>query len=252
VRIVQEPNNRVDLRYAGQVRQAERLTGGVPPWRWLELKPLAEACDALYVNFISGFEMDLETASALRSGFGGPIYADLHSLFLGIGRHGDRIPRPLAHWAEWLHSFDAVQMNEEEFGLLAAAHGDPWALAGSVVGADLKLIAVTLGPRGAAYIASPAFVEDPFAWPGTRGRIAAPGPARSGKVEGAGRSAGGDPTGCGDVWGATFFARLLAGDRLENAMREANRLASRNLEHRGARGLALHLLGRVDARGRES
>ena len=55
----------------------------------------------------------------------------------------------------------------------------------------------------------------------------------------------GDPTGCGDVWGATFFGRLLAGDGLEVAMREANRLAARNVDHRGARGLFRHLSGRL-------
>jgi sugar/nucleoside kinase (ribokinase family) len=55
----------------------------------------------------------------------------------------------------------------------------------------------------------------------------------------------GDPTGCGDVWGATVFARLLAGDGLDGAMRQANRLAGRNVEHRGARGLYRHLAGRL-------
>ena len=45
--------------------------------------------DALYVNFISGFEMSLGTAEALRRGFSGPIYVDLHSLFLGMGADGD-------------------------------------------------------------------------------------------------------------------------------------------------------------------
>jgi sugar/nucleoside kinase (ribokinase family) len=55
----------------------------------------------------------------------------------------------------------------------------------------------------------------------------------------------GDPTGCGDVWGATFFARLLSGDALDAAMEEANKRAARNVEHRGARGLFRHLVGRL-------
>jgi hypothetical protein len=243
--VVPEPNNRVHMRYVGQVREAERLVGGVPPWRWVELGPLAQGCDALYVNFISGFEMDLETAQALRAGFRGPIYADLHSLFLGIGGQGDRIPRPLNRWAEWLQSFDAVQMNEAEFDLLGRGEGDPWELAASVVGADLKLIAVTLGERGAAYIASPSFVDDPFRWPSLRGGMASPGPAVSRKVS-ARSEPGGDPTGCGDVWGATCFARLLRGDPIEDAMTGANESAARNLQHRGARGLGLHLSGWLD------
>ncbi len=53
--------------------------------------------------------------------------------------------------------------------------------------------------------------------------------------------AAGDPTGCGDVWGATCFIRLAAGATLEDAMAAANRAASRNVSHRGADGLYHHL-----------
>ncbi len=246
VQVVPEPNNRVELRYQGQDRQAERLSGGVSPWEWLRLAPLLDRCDALYVNFISGFEMELDTALRMRRAFAGPMYADLHSLFLGVGRLGDRFPRPLPHWAEWLHCFDVVQMNESEFELLGNQHGDPWALAAEAVGSELKLISVTLGPAGAAYVASPALGTDPFSWPETRGRMAAAGPIRSGRVPAPEEAREGDPTGCGDVWGATCFARLLAGDPLEEAMAEASRMAARNVGHFGARGLGLHLQGRVD------
>ena len=150
-----------------------------------ELRPLAGMCDALYVNFISGYEMELETAQSPPCWIPGPIYADLHSLFLGIGRHGDRIPRPLPHWAEWITSFDAVQMNEDEFELLGRAHGDPWKLAADLVGTDVKLITVTLGSRGATYVAGAGFRSDPFTWAQLRGRLAAPGAVRSAKLDAA-------------------------------------------------------------------
>lgn len=241
--VVPEPNNRVELRYESDARRCERLTGGVPPWTWPELAPLVELCDALYVNFISGFEMELETARALRLGYDGPAYADLHSLFLGMTRHGRRVPRTLEAWAAWLRCFDAVQMNEDEFELMGAA-GDPWRLAAEALGPDLKLITVTLGARGAAYVASADLDPDPMRWRATD-RVALAAAASSGKVALAEPSRVGDPTGCGDVWGATTFARLLARDGLETAMTEANRLAGRNVEHRGARGLYRHLSGRL-------
>lgn len=243
--VVPEPNNRVELRYFEQARRTERLTGGVPPWIWEELAPRVRDCDALYVNFISGFEMDLETALALRAGYLGPIYADLHSLFLGIGAKGDRFPRELPGWGAWLRCFDAVQMNEEEFELLGRAWGDPWHLAAGVVSPSLKLITVTLGPKGAAYVAGPDFAGDPLSWPATRDRVGAAGPARSRRVAQRGGGADGDPTGCGDVWGATLFARLLGGEELEDAMEHANGMALRNLMHVGAGGLHLHLRGRL-------
>ncbi len=245
VRTVPQPNNRVDLRYIDEDRRTERLTGGVPPWSWSELEPVVRGCDALYVNFISGFELTLDTARALRASYAGPIYADLHSLFLGVAAGGVRVPQELPSWGSWLRCFDAVQMNEPEFELLGRAWGDPWRLAAEVVGADLKLIAVTLGPRGAAWVAGPGFEEDPFAWPRTRSAVGVAGASRSGRVARRGGEVVGDPTGCGDVWGATFFSRLLAGDAMEHALDTANHFAGRNVEHRGARGLHHHLLGRL-------
>lgn len=242
VTVVPEPNHRVELRYRGEARRTERIEGGVPPWSWAELAPLVRDCDAVYVNFISGFELGLDTARALRDGYDGPIYADLHSLFLGLGPAGLRVPRELPLWRDWLRCFDAVQVNEDEFELLGGGSEDPWALAAGSVGAGLKLMAVTLGARGAAYVAGPGLRPDPLAWPAER-RLGVVGPARSGRILAAGEPRRGDPTGCGDVWGSTLFARLLAGQGLEAAMAVANRVAARNVEYRGAAGLHRHLRG---------
>lgn len=248
IRIVPEANNKVELRYLNDERRTERLSGGVPPWNWPELAPLAATCDALYVNFISGFEMDLDAARALRVGFDGPSYADLHSLFMGIDPRGLRVPQELPAWGAWLRCFDAVQMNEDEFELLGRAWGDPWHLAADLVGPELKLIAVTLGPKGAAYVAGPGFSSEPLDWPAQRKGVGQPGPTTSARIPVAEGAETGDPTGCGDVWGATLFATLLSGSPLDQAMQQANRQAARNVRHRGARGLRDHLMGRLSER----
>jgi sugar/nucleoside kinase (ribokinase family) len=136
-------------------------------------------------------------------------------------------------------------MNEDEFDLLGRRSGDPWELAAEALGPDLKLFTVTMGARGAAYVAGMDFDPDPFSWRVDPTVKLAGTAARSGRVTLEGRSRSGDPTGCGDVWGATFFAGLLSGSGLEEAMAEAHRMAARNVEHRGARGLFRHLSGRL-------
>jgi hypothetical protein len=217
-------NNRVTLRYAESERRCERMAGGVPGWKWPELGPMVADLDAIYVNFISGFEMCLGTGEALRQGFAGPIYADLHSLFLGTAPDGIRVLRPLANASEWFRCFNTVQMNEDEMRQIGA---DPMAVAAIALGAGVSLLNVTLGARGVAYVA------DAEAGPVRTALIAAPA------VDAI------DPTGCGDVFGATCFARMLAGDGVEAALTTAVAAASRNATFRGATGLVDHLRGRL-------
>jgi hypothetical protein len=248
IRVVAEPNNRVELRYHERERRCERLAGGVGPWPWPELAPIIEGLDALYINFISGFELELPTALSLRAHFRGPIYTDLHSLLLGVTPGGMRIPRPLEAWREWLRCFDAVQVNEDELTLLASAWGDPWLFAAEAVGSGPRLLLVTLGERGAAYVAAPDLDEDPRSW--QRAPVLLPGSGAAGAVRTQRigpdlRPREGDPTGCGDVWGASFFCALLARSDLDTAMRRANAAAARNVEHRGASGLHHYLQGRL-------
>lgn len=249
IQVVPEPNNRVELHYLDNERRTEQLSGGVTPWRWEELAPALPALDALYINFISGYEMDLDTARKLRIGFAGPIYADLHSLMLGIDSNGMRVPKPMHEWREWIQCFDIVQVNEDELALLSHFWGDPWRFAAGVVGEELRLLIVTLGSRGAAYVKSPAYQDRPLEWrrPGlhVNKSLARPGAVSSQLIAAEPAGENGDPTGCGDVWGATFFFRLLAGDSLSTAMGHANRMAARNVQHRGATGLHHHLKGQL-------
>lgn len=238
------PNNRVELRYLTDERRTEVLTGGVPGWNWLALKPLIDGArlDALFVNFLSGWELDLPTAQALRRHFRGPIYADLHMLVMAVQPDGLRVPRPLSHVREWCGCFDFLQANEDEIGMMAP---DSMTLAATAMHAGASCLYVTLGKRGAVYFSAPGF-DRMTDLAGTRAGVGS-GPVRTALVPAPAVSSPGDPTGCGDVWGATQFSRLLAGDSLDQAIHAANRAAARNVEHRGATGLADHLRGKLSA-----
>lgn len=224
---VPEPNNRVTLRYESAERRCEQMSGGVPGWTWPELGPLVRDIDALYVNFISGFEMNLDTALMLRRGFANFIYADLHSLFLAKESDGTRVPRPLPQAPSWFSCFNVVQLNEDEMAQLGP---DPLAVAADAMRQGCTAVCVTLGPRGAAY-----FTGNPI----RTARIPVP------PVHQLAFPRESDPTGCGDVFGGGAAAALLGGASIEDAMRVGTQLGTRNLSHRGATGLRDHLMGRL-------
>jgi len=236
---VPEPNPRVTLRYEDDIRRCEGLTGGVPPWTWDELGPMLIGIDALYANFITGYECALPVMQAARQAFAGPIYGDLHSLALGRHPDGTRYHRPIAEALAWLRCFDVAQVNEDEMIQL----GDqPLTLAAQALEGGTGAVCVTLGPRGAVYVASSEFGG--LGWAGgARPAGRASGLVHTALVAMEGGPAAGDPTGCGDVFGATVVAGLLEGRPLEPAIRAANAAARRNVSYRGATGLQHHLRG---------
>ncbi|MEO9114565.1 MAG: carbohydrate kinase family protein [Gemmatimonadaceae bacterium] len=239
------PNNRVTLRYESSERRTEKLTGGIPGWQWLGLKPLLTGLDALYINLISGWELNLETAQLIRQNFPGVVYCDMHSLLLAVDADGYRVPQAIPNVPAWMQCFDVLQVNEDELALLAP---DALELAATAMAAGVSAINVTLGPRGAIYFAAPGFER--------LSDIRRSSLPVSGAVHGAIRTSRVaaitqepsrtlDPTGCGDVWGSTYFARLLAGDKLGDAIDAAMLAATRNLTHRGATSLASYLRGEL-------
>jgi len=237
------PNNRVTIYYTSDDSRNEYLRGGIPAWSWTELEPLLVNIDALYINLISGFELDLDTARRIRQHFRDPIYCDLHSLLLAVDADGLRTPRTITNIPAWFQCFDILQVNEGEMKLLAP---NATSLAKTAMRSGVSIINVTLGPQGVMYFAIP-WIERLFDLHTASLRPMADldKPIQTALVPAAPvqRSSGGDPTGCGDVWGATYFARLLVGDNLGNAISAALKAAARNVDHRGASGLASYLRG---------
>ena len=139
---------------------------------------------------------------------------------------------------------DRQTMNADELALLGGGPGDPWARAEGALGEELGLILVTRGDHGAGFVAREGLDPNPMSWRSGRDRNRV-GRTLSGSVTLTAPPIVGDPTGCGDVWGATMFARLLHGDDIEAAMRAANELAGLNVQHRGARGLVERFAGSV-------
>ncbi|MDX1495742.1 MAG: PfkB family carbohydrate kinase, partial [Longimicrobiales bacterium] len=213
-----------------------------------ELLARAEDCDALLINFISGHELDLEGAEEVRRSYLGPIYGDLHSLFLDTAPDGTRHPRRLPRWRRWVACFDAVQVNESEMDRMRGEL-DADEVAGVVLEEGCHLLSCTRGSRGAV-----CWFRDAD-WPRSGssagmpgGRPSLPRDARVERYEIPARAVeDADPTGCGDVWGAVLWSRLLAGDAPYEAAATATRLAGVAAASRGTAGLG----GKLKAAARD-
>ncbi|MDE3003278.1 MAG: carbohydrate kinase family protein [Gemmatimonadota bacterium] len=214
---VPEPNNCVELHYRDAERRTEVLSGGVSGWSGSDLAEALTGCDAVLLNFISGHELDLAELHVLHDRLSARIYADVHSLFLGVEPDGTRSPRTLDDWGAWFSCFDIVQMNEDEFALLRASPGGPDTLE-DILEAGPRIVAVTRGSQGATVAAR------------ADGRILVQDVTLL-------RPRSGDPTGCGDIWGAVMYGRLLAGTGEVRAVEAANRVAAASLDHHGVEGL---------------
>ncbi len=231
---VPEQNNRVDLHYSDSSDRCEHLRGGVPGWTWNDLEPIIEDCDALYVNFIAGWELDLSVARRLREEFDGPLYCDIHSLLLGTDTTGVRVRRELDDWPAWRACFDLVQGNRDEIRIVTGGIEDPVAGVRSIVNSGVSVAFSTLGGDGVAWAAASdsRWLDSPSAIGGEI-TVQVSGPADAPTVI--------DTTGCGDVWGATCFTALLSGQMLPDAVETANRYGGLTAGFRGTAELSEHL-----------
>ena len=147
-------------------------------------------------------------------------------------RHCAQPIRPALRRARFVEA--TVEEVDVERHLVRAVTAD-----GGVYELPYDQLVVTLGARGAAYVAASGFDGFPVRRNGAAGgtvRTAMLAPPPVDAV---------DPTGCGDVFGASLASRLLAGDALEPALAHANRMGARNAVFRGARGLSSHLRGEL-------
>jgi sugar/nucleoside kinase (ribokinase family) len=129
-------------------------------------------------------------------------------------------------------------------------------MAALAMGAGVRLLVVTLGPKGVVYFAAAGV--DSLKWAGglVGGRANSSddsalahwptGPLRTALLPAPSVNAI-DPTGCGDVFGAALCARLVAGDPVESAIQTAQGYAARNATLRGATVLGPLLRGELVA-----
>jgi sugar/nucleoside kinase (ribokinase family) len=158
--------------------------------------------DALFINMISGFDIDLADLVEIRKRFQGLIYFDVHSLARGVGDGMVREFRRIADFKEWAKNLDIIQANENEIGTLSDLQGEA-AIAGELLGLGVKALVVTKGERGASlYYSEGGEVKSLFE------------PALKTEVK--------NKVGCGDIFGAYFFKTFLESNDLARSLKAAS------------------------------
>ncbi len=217
------PANEVFLLYEGTDRRVECSKHIAPPIPFEKIQSYL-GVDAILVNMISGFDITLETLTAIRMHTqenNALLHLDLHSLTLGIDEENRRFHRPLETWRRWCYHADTVQMNEEEAKVLPLEYLQEEDLIKQILSLGLRGIVFTRGERGAT------------AWKQDHKNISRhdfPAFPVKNIV---------DPTGCGDVFAAAFCYHLGSHRDPATAAEFANRVAAINVGHVGSDGIDL-------------
>lgn len=208
---VKGTTNEVTLIYGQpEVPRIECSSHIADPILLTRIKPYLDT-NGVLVNMISGSDIALETLDHIRMNTRDariPIHFDFHSLTLGIDPQAKRFRRPLTDWRRWCFMLHSVQLSEEEaLGLSAEKYDEP-TLINQLMPLMVQALLITRGERGATLVTQDVHKRL------TRHDI----PGVEVKAL--------DTTGCGDVFGAAYFASVLSGASQLEAVTKANAMAA--------------------------
>lgn len=158
-----------------------------------------ETFDGIFINMITGYDLQPEQFVELRKKYNGIIYLDIHTLSRGVGKDNHRFFRKIPDYEMYLQSVDIVQVNEHELKTITP-FDEKEKILENVFELGVKFLLVTKGDEGAEiysndgkYYSVEALKVNPV-----------------------------NKIGCGDVFGSVFFYSYLSGLKIEESLRKAN------------------------------
>lgn len=221
ISMFKEKNNHVHLFYDRRWHKKEILKNLVPKIEFSQIEPYLNS-DCLLINFISGFDIDLNTLRKIKKKSDSRIFMDVHSLILGIKKSGQRFFKVPDLWKEYLKIADIVQMNFKEMqiisGSLLKSGNDLKEFSRTILNLGPGILLVTCGRKGAFlyYRESKKIISYHSSALKIRYLI--------------------DPTGCGDVFSAGFLLAYLKTNDPEASCEYANSLAGMKSRFSGIEG----------------
>lgn len=220
---VRRKNNHAYLLIDKENQRQEILRNRVPALSFTQVRPFLDS-DAILVNFISGFDIELNTLKSVRRNTGALIFMDMHSLTLGIHKDGKRFLIAPKSWREYLKQADLVQTNLTELFALSKKRlkslKEIRDFGNYVLNLGPKVLLITMGEEGALMIYK-------------EGKTCKLKKCAGIKVRGFK-----DATGCGDVFLAGFLAYYLHTRKLNQSLDFANRVAAEKCKISGVEGVA--------------
>lgn len=158
-----------------------------------------ETFNGIFINMITGYDLQPEQFVELRKKYNGIIYLDIHTLSRGVGKDNHRFFRKIPDYEMYLRSVDIVQVNEHELKTITP-FDEKEKILENVFELGVKFLLVTKGDEGAEiysndgkYYSVEALKVNPV-----------------------------NKIGCGDVFGSVFFYSYLSGLKIEESLQKAN------------------------------
>lgn len=208
------PVRRVDLFYENENNRWECSTLPVEPTPFGMVGPFLPA-EGIHVNLISGDEVSPDTLSKIKAAApDAHIHLDLHNIVMQRQPDGKRIRTARPDYVEWSRFADTVQMNEEEAEIIDPGAESHRQLAKRIFETGPRALAITLAEKGLVlYEKVNKGIQEYFFQPHKVNVI--------------------DPTGSGDVFGATFLHGILLGKSNKEAAEAGVVMAAKKVEAAG-------------------
>lgn len=213
LRVLPQRNHKVILEYTSPEERQEKSLFQFPSLSTEHVAPAGDA-EMVMVNLVSGWDITLETFLHLSQQAREKMYLDVHYLLMGVDELGRRFPQKPSNIDQWLRGARFIQMNEQEFQILAADSRNSIDFYQKKFTED-QILLTTLAKEGAVLVYS-------------RG-----GMVRHKHVPAYHISRFIDTTGCGDAFGAAFVVKYLETGDISLAVDYANLVAGANTVLRG-------------------
>ncbi len=212
------PTRRVDLFYEDENKRWECSTQPIKPTPFERIEPFLPA-EGIHVNLISGWDITLETLGKIKTAAPNcHIHLDLHNIVMQHFPDGKRVRGPREDYLAWCDCADTVQLNEDEAEVIDASTQDHRELAEKILGTEAKAVVISLAEKGLLLYEKTNGDNKEHFFPPIQTTVV-------------------DPTGSGDVFGATFLHSVLLGNSYVQAAEAGIQTAVRKVGVAGPGGL---------------